>query len=130
MGTLDETREWLSGVASEDSINLDERAKEMVRTAERDGLSRYQREVSYVLIAYRPEEQGGGDFAEHTFRVAGGSSKGGAGGDDEQPATRDGLLQQLMKHNADMHRLLLASHDGRTASLERQLVYLTDLVPP
>jgi hypothetical protein len=156
MGALDDTREWLSSVASEglgrlellryidrsrvrewrwpgaaaanDSINLDERAKEMVRTAERDGLSRYQREVSYLLIAYRPEDQGGGDFAEHTFRVPGGSSKGGAHGDDEQPATRDGLLQQLMKHNADMHRLLLASHEGRTASLERQLVYLTDRV--
>jgi len=156
MGTLDDTREWLSSVASEglgrlellryidrsrvrewrspaggaanDSINLDERAKEIVRTAERDGLARYQREVSYLLTAYRPDEQGGADFAEHTFRVPGGSSKGAGTGDDEQPATRDGLLQQLMKHNADMHRLLLASHEGRTASLERQLVYLTDRV--
>jgi hypothetical protein len=33
-----------------------------------------------------------------------------------------------MKHNADLHRLLLASHEGRTASLERQLAYLTERV--
>ena len=93
MGNLEETREWLGGVAAEglgrmdlvrfvdrtrvrewrwpvgpasnDTINLDERAKEIVRTAERDGLARYQREVNYLVIAYRREEDGGADFAEH-----------------------------------------------------------------
>jgi hypothetical protein len=153
MGYLEETREWLASVAVEgmgrlellryldrscvrewrwpsggaanDAVNLDERAKELVRTAERDGLSRYQREVSYVALAYRPEEQGGGKFAEHSFRVPGGS-RAGQSVDDDQPATMAGLLGQTMKQNSELHRLLVTSHEGRTASIERQLAYVTE----
>jgi hypothetical protein len=154
MGYLEDTREWLAGVATEglgrvellrgldrsrvrewrwssgaaanDSINLDERTKELVRTAERDGLSRHQREVSYLAIAYRPEEQGASDFAEHCFRVPGGSKLGQTAAEDDVPSTFAGLVAQTMKQNLELHRLLDASHEGRTTSLERQLAYATE----
>ena len=158
MAGLDELREWLGSVSAEgigrldlmrfvdqarvrewrwpasgaanDTLNLDERAKEILRTAERDGLARYQREVTYVLVAYRRDDDGGTQFAELNLCVPGRSSRGGRPGsdDEEHPANVVGMLQQSMKHNADLHRLLLASHEGRTASLERQLAYLTERV--
>jgi hypothetical protein len=123
-------REWRWTAAANDTVNLDERAKEILRTAERDGLARYQREVTYVLVAYRRDDDGGTQFAELTVTVPGRSSRSGrpGPGEDEHPANVVGMLQQSMKHNADLHRLLLASHEGRTASLERQLAYLTERV--
>jgi hypothetical protein len=154
MGYLEETREWLASVATEglgrlellrnldkscarewrwplggaanDAINLDERAKELVRTAERDGLSRYQRDVTYLAIAYRSEDQGGTKFAEHCFRVPGGSKLGQTALEEDQPATLAGLVAQTMKQNSELHRLLCTSHEGRTASIERQLAYVTE----
>jgi hypothetical protein len=123
-------REWRWPGAANDALDLDERAKEILRTAERDGLARHQREVTYVLVAYRRDDDGGTQFAELTVSVPGRSSRSGrpGPGEEEHPANLVGMLQQSMKHNADLHRLLLASHEGRTASLERQLAYLTERV--
>jgi hypothetical protein len=155
---LEQTKEWLAGVAAEglsrvelvanldkglvrewrwpqgdqaanDSINLDERARDIVRTAERDGQMRAAKDVGYLVQAYRCEDQGGAFFAKHGLRVPGASaSKNGTTGlpdNEEYPASALGLAQLSIKSTEVFAKLLIQSNEGRTTSLEHQIEALT-----
>jgi len=145
---LADTREWLAGVAAEglsrvelvanldkavvrewrwtqaagavDEQNLDARAAEIVKQAERDGLLRAQKEVIYLVQAFRREDQGGAFFAKHGIRVAGGSKDGNAG-EGTYEASAIGLAQLCLKSTETFAKLLHAANQDRTGSLERQI---------
>ncbi len=111
--------------------DLAELGLRILKSAERDGLGQPQKFVSYNLRA--EETQPGDEDGLGTLTItvpgahAGGKAGDVAGYDDNGPANFAGLVMHVTKQNAELHRLLLASHEGRTVALERQIEQLRGL---
>ncbi len=109
------------GTAANDTGGSSERlariAQEVIAAATRDGRAQPASRVVYVLFACGPEED---EYLDRFFlQVEGRSTKGRLSGEEDEPATLAGLTSQMMRQNAELHRLLISAQEGRAEADER-----------
>ena len=102
-----------------------ELAQEIQDSAERDAQSRTSGQPQrYVVYAYRGTEEM--HESQHAFLVKS-TLQQARFGDDSEPATEKGVITHYMRHDENVHRLLLSAGDALlgklAADLERERAY-------
>jgi hypothetical protein len=97
-------------------------ASEIARAAEMDGRAQSGDKVFYGVYAYARDDR----QIHRLFFEVGGRGGKASGRDDEVPPTFVGLVQQTQKQNAELHRLLIMSQEGRAEASDRMIAKLSE----
>lgn len=97
-------------------------AAEIAKAAELDGRAQSGEKVFYAVFAYGRDDR----QIHRLFFEVGGRGGKASGRDDEMPPTFVGLVQQVQKQNAELHRLLIMSQEGRNEAQERMIAKLAE----
>jgi hypothetical protein len=152
MSQLEDIRTWIDGACGDGATRLEMRsvadgehvrswplrnaandgaersvtklAEQVLATATRDGAAQPVARVTYLVLAFGPDD---GRHLDRLFiTVDGRSSKGLRAGDEMEPANNVGLMSQLMRQNAEMHRLLISAQEGRAEADARMIARLLE----
>jgi len=146
MATIEDVREWLEGVLEQGADRLELRAKhddarvrqwtlaandtarekpaseklagQITREAQRDGACQAAASVTYVVFAFRGESEG---YVARLLLQVEGRVRKGPRDDEPESANFSGLLGTMMKHQAELHRLLIMSQEGRAEADARTI---------